>query len=259
MTRPNYPDFVFCVQPFGVVPQWVLEFISETIETEFSSPCRTILPTLLPPWIRKKEHISYYDSDVLAYLGEKLPKDASRIIGVLPDGDLHDDQSPLLGGAGSLFYGTAVVTLWHLTDKTVYIPEGLAEFKRNLRRVVLHELGHTFANHHCHEANCLMDAEFLYTYENPAFCEACQRRISLGLGAGPALLRFALGLSFYRKGDFIRAVEFFREAVKLSPVERVSWFYLGHAYWRLGKAKKAEKCFCRALNRRSLPKTFFYE
>jgi len=76
------------------------------------------------------------------------------------------------------------------------------------------------------------------------YCEAALKNIYYRT---PEIAHNNIGWAYYRKGDYKRAVEHFKQALKANPTYALAYNNLGLAYNRLNRPREAERAFKKAI------------
>lgn len=225
------------IVPFGEVSsaeieraQWAMEHATRRVVV--------VLPRL--PLVAGPGPVSA--TDLLDNLVEQPPPDTFRILGVTNLPLQGPDADPVIGysriGERALVYST------HL------LPRFATEATRrgHVRRIVMHELGHTFGALHC-EKHCIMqEAEGSLDHLPDHPCPEHRALNEVGLREGPqhprALVR--LGAERMRLALWREAVEAYQAALDEEPWDYKTRTALGVALMAHGELTAAEETFVAA-------------
>lgn len=183
----------------------------------------------------------YRAGDVLDELLIDAPEDAFRVVGVTdaPLRDAHNDS--VIGYAR-----TGERAIVYSTDELPVVSTEAGR-RRRVRRIVAHELGHTFGALHC-DAVCVMrdthsahDIDLLPDH----FCPAHQATLTQGLAArvdDPDTLA-QLGAERMRLGRWSEAAQVYRDLGRVRPQDARARTSLGIALMASGQLAAAEESF----------------
>jgi predicted Zn-dependent protease len=176
------------IQPFGKIEEKTLAYTVQFIEEDTGLKVQ-ILPEMkvsLPREGRKNQ----LNAEILLNLitdKKSLPKDCFRIIG-LTSYDLYVENLNFVFGLGTLPGMGCVLSLNRLypTDEN-YLPikhlneKQIELYKLRIRKLIRHELGHSFGLYHCYRHKCVMrfansleEADAFGEY----YCTYCSRILS---------------------------------------------------------------------------------
>ena len=171
----------------GHFEHFFLEKITEDIESEFYHPVKM-----------KESHVDlsdFYDPTRRQYDGNRLIKylDLASEPGSLKTIGLFnvDLFIPILTYIfGQAIYNgkTGIISLYRLRNEQYGMPGDDKLLLDRIRKVVIHELGHTFGLVHCHIPNCVMRSS---TYvedidqKNQNLCNKCKAEIETITGEKP--------------------------------------------------------------------------
>lgn len=156
----------------GSVP--LLERVGSRLATEFECDVRIWNDASRPTGLRDQARGQYSSRQMLAWLVERRPPDAHRILG-LTDVDLFIPVLTFVFGEAQLEGTAAVVSTFRLVDASE------AMTAARLVKESLHEVGHTFGLVHC-SARCVMarSASVGAVDAKPTrLCAACRQRYRL--------------------------------------------------------------------------------
>lgn len=172
-------DKPVAVLPLGNVDLGILVFSCELIRLVFGAGCR-LLPAFDVPvdiWDYERDIL---DADkLLVMLAEQdLFQKNSRVL-ALTELDITSKDFPLLYGYASLNkvrpVGVCSVNLLDFEDVPRWVAYG------RFAKIIVHEIGHTFAISHCENKTCVMrDMKNVHIDDlGSDFCESCHLRIQL--------------------------------------------------------------------------------
>lgn len=158
---------------------YILETVAEDIAREFQHP---VLIEYLPSSLEE-----FYETDRRQYDGNKLLKfldtvsspDALKTIGLYRV-DLFIPILTYIFGQAIYKGHTGIASLYRLRNEQYGIKGDENLLLERFRKVVIHELGHTFGLKHCHVPDCVMRSS---TYvedidqKKPKFCHKCKDEI----------------------------------------------------------------------------------
>lgn len=182
---------VVVLQPLGSVDAALLEAVRTDVAGFFDVDAKTAPVTPLPSSAWYEPRTRYRADRLLAALGGVAPE-ADRLVGITTsDISVTKGEHPDWGifGLGSLGGRTCVVSTFRLRRG----PAAHGLLLERLRKVVRHELGHTWGLEHCPTPHCLMqDCEgTIHTVDGEPglLCARCREALRrLGLAGGPAAL-----------------------------------------------------------------------
>lgn len=177
---------MFKLQPFGDIPEAQVNLVVEAVEAYFD--CKvTVVPAIKLPesaWYAPRKR--YRADSLLRYLHRNLEPEYDRAFG-LTTKDISTTKKPHedwgIMGLGSYPGKVCVVS-------TFRIKRGVnqKQFETRLKRVALHELGHTMGLLHCDNKSCLMrDANGKVTTvdeEGDQMCKRCHYVVAKHLRKG---------------------------------------------------------------------------
>lgn len=183
----------------------------------------------------------YRAGELLDALLEDAPEDAFRIVGVT--------DAPLVDGHDEAVIGYARTGERALVYSTDELPVQATEaaHRRRVRRIVAHELGHTFGALHC-SADCVMqDTHSAHDIDlmPDHFCPEHGQQFRAGLAAkvdDPEVLS-QLGAERMRLGRWEEASRVFRDLARVSPHDQRPRTALGIAQMANGELTAAEESF----------------
>jgi archaemetzincin len=238
------------LQPLGPVLETEVSFLAEIV-TALGGGCAQVLPPLQLPREYYDGSRGQYDADrLLDLLFHCLPDTAMRVVGVL-DADMFAAGRTFVFGYAHLRDGMAVYSLARLRQEFYGYPPDGELLRWRTYRAVAHELGHTFGNPHCDDADCVMHpVSHIETLDalSPIYCASCMQRTRRGLQVSPqsAEGRFLRGGAYLRRRQLEQAARAYRDAVALAPGEARYHNDLGVALLSLGQREDARRAFGRA-------------
>jgi len=165
---------------FGAFEKDVTGRISEDITSVFQYPvqlreCNPDLSNYYNP--RRRQ----YDANkILQVVSDMSPSPVVKTIGLLRI-DLFIPILTYIFGQAKLNGNTGIVSLYRLRNELYGLEQNNDLLNDRLRKVVIHELGHTFGLIHCHNPSCIMRSS---TYVEDIdqkkinFCNSCQTGIN---------------------------------------------------------------------------------
>lgn len=189
LAPPRRP--MVAIQPLGAVDATVVEVVRADVAAFFDVEVQVLDPVPLPAsaWYEPRER---YRADRLLGWLEGVGQGADRVLGLTTQ-DIsitkgsHADWG--IFGYGQLGGRTCVVSTFRLRRG----PAARELLLARLRKVVRHELGHTWGLPHCPTPRCVME-DYAGTIrsvdaEPGLLCVRCREALHrLGLAAGPAAL-----------------------------------------------------------------------
>lgn len=166
MAEALYPKFiVYVIALDEVSPEWV-DFTIRLVKHAFDCAAKMLdLKLSLPAEAYSKEQSAYNLRKSLALLRSIIPEDGSRIIGLTMEPLFNPkNNAAVAGGGGNLppFANAAIIRISAAMRgiPAESKPEHLDVFLMRIRKLLLHELGHTFftEEYHCLNPDCLMRA-----------------------------------------------------------------------------------------------------
>jgi archaemetzincin len=166
----------FKLQPFGNIPQSQVKLVAEALENYFNCDVKVQAAIDLPQSAWYAPRSRYRADSLLRVLHRNLEPEYDRAFG-LTEKDISTTKPPHedwgIMGLGSMPGSVCVVS-------TFRIKRGVnkAQFETRLKRVALHEVGHTMGLRHCENTKCLMrDANgkvATVDEEGDELCERCK-------------------------------------------------------------------------------------
>jgi archaemetzincin len=236
--------------PVGEVAEERLAFVCRVMRDVYGSRCRVAATVPVPPeaWTRDRAQV---DADaMLGLLVDRFPDDASRVLAIT-ERDMYAAGRPYVFGYGHLRDRVAIVSTARL-DERFYGRAGHESITRvRLYKAVVHEVGHTAGNPHCHAPVCVMrevaDLDALDSL-SPTYCAECMARMRRELKVAPsdAQAQFALGAALLRRRQYDRAVLALGRATMTEPDNAIYQNDFGVALLRRGDKRAAMRAFQRA-------------
>jgi archaemetzincin len=238
------------LQPLGEVPPVELRFFDQLVGAAYGADTLILRPIETPRAAYSVAR-AQYDADLLLdLLFARLPERCLRIVGVT-EADLYVPSRTFVFGYAHLTDGMGVYSLARFREQYYGRRRDLGRLRARVCRAVVHELGHTFGNPHCEDAECVMHpVSHVETLDAlaPWYCVRCASRVRESLAVAPwsPRGRWERGRAFFRRGDYARAVVAFEAAVRASPLEPRYHNELGAALLAGGDREGARAAFGRA-------------
>jgi archaemetzincin len=147
--------------------------VREHVELEFEVPAMVFPDERRPADTLDPKRGQHSSRQLLAWLGERRPESASRVVGVT-DVDLFIPVLTFVFGEAQLDGPAAVVSMHRLREA--------GDVVRTTSRLVkecVHEVGHTFGLVHCSSPRCVMARSASVRgvdVKEPRLCADCRRR-----------------------------------------------------------------------------------
>jgi archaemetzincin len=164
---------------FGPFEQDVIKWISEDIAGAFNYPveameCNRDLSKFYSPGRRQ------YDANkILQVVSDFAPPGAVKTIGLLQV-DLFIPILTYIFGQATLNGSTGIASIYRLRNELYGLKQNyMLQFSR-LRKVAVHELGHTFGLIHCHNDGCVMrSSTYVEDIDQKGihFCRSCRAEL----------------------------------------------------------------------------------
>jgi archaemetzincin len=239
------------LQPFGEVAAEELRFVDELMGAAYGADT-LVLAAVEAPRHAYSIARAQYDADLLLEeLFARLPDRCLRIIGVT-QADLYVTGRTFVFGYAHLTDGLALYSSARFREEFYGRRRDLGRHRARICRALIHELGHTFGNPHCHEASCVMHAvTHIETLDAlaPWYCDGCHARVRQSLAVAPwsARGRWERGMALLRRHDFTRAADWLEHAARCAPTEARFWNDLGVALLAAGDRERSRAAFRRAV------------
>jgi archaemetzincin len=168
--------------PVGEPDTAVVESLPVPLEKRFGSPCALAHPIQDIEFAYDPCRNQYFCTTLLSRIGERIPADALRMLGIVGV-DLFVPRLNFVFGEAIMNGKVAVISLYRLdprrcgdrNDNVLYLERTLKE--------AVHELGHTFGLMHCVNSRCVMffSNSLLDTdRKGSEFCPACDSVVRRG-------------------------------------------------------------------------------
>lgn len=165
------------IQPISEVTEELLEYLVIRLEGIYGYPCRIAPPVKVPEFSYSADRDQYSAEVIVEKIMEKMPVDAEKLLCVV---DLDLFVSGLNFVFGLAAGNAAVISLTRLRPEYYGEKKNEYLFRERALKEAIHELGHTFGLHHCHDIRCIMlfsnrleDTDI----KGPEFCEVCSTKI----------------------------------------------------------------------------------
>ncbi len=233
------PGLVY-VMALGPTPQATVRRAAWALQQTTRRAVVVLPPIDLPE--RARDAAGRYDAGVLLdTLLRNAPADTFRIAGVTaaPLGDTEHDS--VIGyartGERALVYSTDALPNYSTE----------AARRRTVRRIVAHELGHTFGGGHC-KSECVMRdtlnphaIELMPDHPCPLHRRQANRGLAMSIDDPDFIAEVAAERT--RLGDFAQAIAAWRRAVTRRPDDARLWTALGIAQMAKGELTAADEAF----------------
>ncbi len=177
---------VIYIQPVGYIDGDTLESVREMLEHDFNHPVKILKIIKIPHFPEgrvgqiKADFIRNHITDDLG-----IPKDTFRLLAFIDD-DLYADGYNFIFGQAAMGGLVGLVSLNTPMQASSDGGELIGEQQRELyheriRKLVRHELGHTFGLPHCSNSECVMafhDSLTTLDAGGEFFCEKCLGKLA---------------------------------------------------------------------------------
>ena len=180
---PSSSGNVFYIQQFGYVDDDSLAYIKEFLSSDTKLPVKILPVQPIPADHGNRD--DQVDIDKLLKTLKKadfIPKDAFRVIGITSE-DLYYQDMNWVFGVGEMGKWDCVISLFRLFPKdeegrTFRKPEDrlLELYHSRIRKILRHEIGHTYCLPHCDDDRCAMvydDNVYDFDLSGEYFCNNC--------------------------------------------------------------------------------------
>jgi len=123
----------------------------------------------------------YNANQVMKLVSERVPYYAFKAMGVFQI-DLFIPILTYIFGQAVLNGNIGIASLYRLRNELYGLPPNHLLMIERLRKVVIHELGHTFGLIHCQTTNCIMRSSTYVEYIDQKalrFCPSCQEKLQI--------------------------------------------------------------------------------
>jgi len=176
-------DLFFEVIPFGDVGEDALAAVQTTLAARFGLPVRLRKPLPLPRDSYNASRNQFRAESILRTAYKERTQSALRTIAVC-DVDIYAEGLNFVFGIASEAVSCCLVSAARLRDSFYGLRDDPKTFFARMKRLTLHEVGHTFGLPHC-KNRCVMVfanslAELDATYDD--YCPKCWAKIKAQLG-----------------------------------------------------------------------------
>lgn len=182
------PDEAYYIQPLGNIDSETVSFIKDFLARDSGRSVVVLDPVPIPDeaWGRRKQA----NADVLfSYLRQNLEnhENVFRLIGVTMD-DIYVEDMNFIFGLSGICQKCVIISFNRLKPKneiaTFEELEGraLSLYCTRIRKILRHEIGHTFGLWHCSNPFCVMsyaDSVREQDSEGEFFCPMCSQNIRI--------------------------------------------------------------------------------
>jgi archaemetzincin len=161
---------------YGSFEKEITEWICEDISITFGYRASTLESSRDLSEFYSPARRQYDANGIISMVSGMAPEDSLKIIGLFQV-DLFIPILTYIFGQATLSGKTAIASIYRLRNELYGLsPNYMLQIER-LRKVVIHELGHTFGLIHCHHPGCVMIAStYVENIDNKSiqFCQSCK-------------------------------------------------------------------------------------
>ncbi len=154
----------------------ILGKVSEAVQEEFQRPVMFANHAIDIQFAYDERRDQYHSSKILLAL-QQIPHDGHDKVIAITSHDLFIPILTFVFGEAQLDGPAAVVSSHRLRPEYYGLPPDPALLQQRLIKETIHELGHTFGLHHCHNIGCVLNAS-TYVEEielkSQHFCWECR-------------------------------------------------------------------------------------
>jgi len=168
--------------PVGDPDTAVVESLPASLEKAFGFPCALAHPLQDIEFAYDPCRNQYFCTALLSKIGERIPVDALRMLGIAGV-DLFVPRLNFVFGEAIMNGKVAVISLYRLDPRHYGDQGNTARYLERTLKEAVHELGHTFGLKHCGDSRCVMffSNSLLDTdRKGSEFCPACSSVIRRG-------------------------------------------------------------------------------
>lgn len=152
-------------------------YLGIRLEGIYGYPCRIAPPVMVPEISYNADRDQYNAAVIVEKIMEKMRIDAEKLLCVV-DVDLFVSGLNFVFGLAAS--NAAIISLVRLRPECYGEKKNEYMLRERALKEAIHELGHTFGLHHCHDIRCIM--HFSNRLEDtdikgPDFCKACSAKI----------------------------------------------------------------------------------
>jgi len=172
----------FEIIPVGDVKEDAVAAAKVVIEAAFNLPVRIRKPLPLPQNAYNPKRRQYLADAILEAAYRNRTQTALRTVAIC-DVDIYVRGLNFVFGVGSEPLATCLISATRLRDSFYGLKDDPATFLARMKRLVLHELGHTFGLSHCHNRCVMVFANSLMELDksHDDFCPDCRSKIEAQL------------------------------------------------------------------------------
>jgi archaemetzincin len=168
--------------PVGKMEPSLLEDLRRNIPQYFGVACDILPLELDPAPAYHIERQQYHSSELLQRMQALAGAERWRLIGITGV-DLYIPILKYVFGEAQMGGPCAIVSFHRLRQEFYGLDRDDALLSQRLLKESIHELGHTFHLHHCHDYHCAMASAYAVEWidlRESTFCESCRSQVASG-------------------------------------------------------------------------------